>query len=92
MTMIDADAAFRFYLSRDGDVMAVGVAEGTTGPQIGTPAMLQPPGTLRAIMQGADYDDYAIASDGQRFVMKVAAGQSQPQRIHIVTDWLSLLR
>ena len=81
-----------FYLTRDGDVMTVSVGEGPTGPQIGTPAMLQPPGTLRAIVQGADYDDYAVASDGQRFVMKVTAGQPQPQRIHIVTDWLSLLK
>lgn len=80
-----------FYLSLDGAVMAVGVREGSTGPQIGAPAML-PLGNLRAIMQGADYDDYAVASDGQRFVMKVAAGQRQPQRIHVVTDWLSLLK
>jgi len=87
-----SDANELFYLSRDGDVMAVSVREGSTGPQIGAPAMLLPPGQLRTIMQGGDYDDYAVASDGQRFVMKVAAGQRQPQRIHLVTDWLSLLK
>jgi eukaryotic-like serine/threonine-protein kinase len=87
-----SDGKELFYLSRDGDVMAVGVRDGPTGPEIGTPAMLQPPGTLRAIVQGADYDDYDVASDGQRFVMKVAAGQPQPQRLHIVTDWLSLFK
>ncbi len=87
-----SDGSELFYLSLDGDVMAVGVRESPTGPQIGAPAMLLPPGNLRAIMQGADYDDYAVASDGQRFVMKVAAGQSQPQRIHVVTDWLSLVK
>ena len=44
------DGTELFYLSRDGDVMAVSVGW-SDGAVIGAPAMLQPPGGLRAIMQ-----------------------------------------
>jgi eukaryotic-like serine/threonine-protein kinase len=81
-----------FYLSPDGGLMAVSVNEGPTGPEVGRPTMLVPAGSLRAVTQGPDYDDYAVTSDGQRFLVKVPAAHLQPQRIHIVVDWISLLK
>jgi Tol biopolymer transport system component len=42
-------------------------------------------------VQGAMYDDYAPAPDGQRFLVKIPAAQEKP-RLAVVTNWTSLLR
>jgi dipeptidyl aminopeptidase/acylaminoacyl peptidase len=85
------DAKELFYLSLDGRLMVVNVREGPTGPEIGVPATLVPADRLRAVVQGPDYDDYAVSTDGQRFLVKVRAGQGERQRLHVVVDWMSLL-
>jgi Tol biopolymer transport system component len=85
------DAKELFYLSLDGRLMVVNVREGPTGPEIGVPATLVPADRLRAVVQGPDYDDYAVSTDGQRFLVKVRAGQAERQRLHVVVDWMSLL-
>jgi Tol biopolymer transport system component len=81
-----------FYLSLDGRLMAVSIREGATGPEVGAPTTLVPADRLRAVVQGPDYDDYAVTADGQRFLVKRPAGEGQRQRIHVVLDWPSRLK
>jgi Tol biopolymer transport system component len=80
-----------FYLSLDGALMAVDVGEGTTGPEVGIPTTLVPADELRAVVQGPDYDDYAVSADGERFLVKRAATEDERPRIHVLLDWPSLL-
>ena len=81
-----------FYLSPDGRLMAVDVREGTSGLAVGIPTVLVAAADLRAVVQGPDYDDYAVTADGQRFLVKRPAGEGQRQRIHVVLDWPSRLK
>jgi dipeptidyl aminopeptidase/acylaminoacyl peptidase len=78
-----------FYLSLDGRLMAVSVREGATGPEVGAPTTLVPADRLRAVVQGPDYDDYAVTADGQRFLVKVLAAPQERQRIHVLLDGIS---
>ena len=81
-----------FYLALDGRLMAVNVRLGATGIEVGIPTPLMPADRLKAVVQGPDYDDYDVTADGQRFLVKVAAGQSQRQRIHVLLNWTSPLQ
>ncbi len=80
-----------FYLSQDRSLMAVDVREGVTGAEIGIPAVLVPASELKAVVQGLDYDDYAVANDGQRFLIKTPVADRGSQRIHVMLNWPSLL-
>jgi Tol biopolymer transport system component len=86
-----ADGRELFYLSRDADLMAVTVREGPRGLEVGMPATLVAAQDLRAVVEGPDYSDYAVTSDGQRFLVK-RAEENRQQRIHVLLDWPSLLR
>ena len=76
-----------FYLSPDGRLMAATVRETPTGLEVGIPTMLVPADRLKAVVQGMDYDDYAVTSNGQRFLVKVNASKDSRQRIHVLLDW-----
>ena len=76
-----------FYLALDGRLMAVDVRLGATGIKVGIPTPLMPADRLKPVVQGPDYDDYDVTADGQRFLVKVAAGQSKRQRIHVLLNW-----
>jgi Tol biopolymer transport system component len=76
-----------FYLSPDGRLMAASVREGATGLEVGIPTVLIPADRLKAIVQGMDYDDYAVTSNGQRFLVKVNASKDSRQRIHVLLNW-----
>jgi serine/threonine protein kinase len=80
-----------FYLSLDGALMAVDVRDGTRGLELGMPSALIAPSTLRAVVQGPDYSDYAVSADGQRFLFKSLGASTEPQRIHMLLDWPSLV-
>jgi Tol biopolymer transport system component len=80
-----------FYLALEGSLMAVGIGAGASGLEVGLPTTLAPATELQAIMQGPDYNDYAVSADGQRFLVRRQADGSQRQRIHVVLDWPSLL-
>jgi hypothetical protein len=80
-----------FYLSLDGRLMAVDVREGPSGPEVGIPRVLVPARQLRAVVQGPDYDDYAVTADGQRFLVKRLLDAAARQRIHVLLDWPSLV-
>jgi hypothetical protein len=40
---------------------------------------------------GPEYDDYAPSADGERFLVKVPVEEKQVVRMHVVTNWQSLL-
>jgi Tol biopolymer transport system component len=80
-----------FFLSPDGSLMALTVRTGAEGLEVGMPTPLVPAKTLRAVVQGPDYDDYDVSSDGQHFLIKRAEGGERP-RIHVLLDWPSLLK
>ena len=42
-------------------------------------------------MVSADVDDYAVTSDGQRFLVKRPLEAEEGQRIHVLVEWPSLL-
>ena len=81
-----------FYLAPDGGLMAVDVRDGASGPEVGIPSVLVRAADLRAVLQGPDYDDYAVSPDGQRFLVKRPAREDERQRIHVVLDWQSGLK
>jgi Tol biopolymer transport system component len=80
-----------FYLSLEGALMAVDVRDGAKGLEVGMPTTLVTPGALRAVVLGPDYSDYAVSSDGQRFLFKSATSRSEPSRIHVLLDWPALV-
>ena len=77
-----------FYLSPDGQLMAVDVREGALGPDAGMPTVLVPADKAMAEMWGRD--DYAVTADGQRFLVKTRI-EEEDRRIHVLLNWTSLL-
>ena len=75
-----------FFQASDGQLMVVDVREGATGPDVSLPTALFHLGAF-----AADYDMYAVSADGQRFLVKVPVQDETPPRIHVVTNWTSLL-
>jgi Tol biopolymer transport system component len=76
-----------FYLSLDGGLMAASVKETATGVEIGIPTALVTPDRLNAIVEGPDYDDYAVSANGQKFLVKKAASKNDRQRLHMLLNW-----
>jgi Tol biopolymer transport system component len=74
-----------FYRS-GGTLMAVDVREGASGLEVGTPAVLVSADALTDV-----FLDYAVTPDGQRFLVKMRVEEDVTQRIHVVTNWSSLL-
>jgi Tol biopolymer transport system component len=79
-----------FFLSLDGGLMAVDVRPEGTGLGVGIPSTLVPARELRAAVQGPDYTDYSVTSDGQRFLVKRSV-ENVRERLHVLLDWPSLL-
>jgi dipeptidyl aminopeptidase/acylaminoacyl peptidase len=81
-----------FYLQLDGSLMAASVREGKGGLEVGMPVVLVPARDLRAVTTAPDYDDYAVSSDGQRFLIKRADDDAPRQAIHLLLEWPSLVK
>ncbi len=81
-----------FFLSPDASLMSVAVRSGASGLELGLPTTLIAAKELNAVVQGASYSDYAVSSDGQRFLVKRHANDAERQRIHVLLDWPSLLK
>jgi hypothetical protein len=80
-----------FYVAADTRLMSVPVAltpEGQT-PSVGVPAPL-----FRTRLVGVDQPkaQYAVAADGQRFLMNVIADEATISPITIVQNWTAALR
>jgi serine/threonine protein kinase/Tol biopolymer transport system component len=76
-----------FFASLDGQLMSVDFRVVADRPEVDLPKSLFPIGAF----SGPNYDDYAPSADGQRFLVKVAVDKVQPVRMHVVTNWPSLL-
>jgi Tol biopolymer transport system component len=81
-----------FYLSTDRSIVSVSVRETPAGLELGTPTTIVPTDRMNAVSQGGDYDDWDLAPDGQRFLVKVSATPNQRQQIHVLVDWPSVLQ
>jgi hypothetical protein len=42
-------------------------------------------------LQGSGYDDYAVSSDGQRFLAKLRVEEDRRPQLHIIANWTALL-
>ncbi len=77
-----------FYISPDGDLMAVPVAL-TPALSVGTPQKLfRTPIDPAGVMTYAQFD---AAPDGQRFLMVVPSTDA-PQPVNVILNWQSLLK
>jgi hypothetical protein len=81
-----------FYLAADGALMAVDVRVTAAGLDVGLPTTLAPARDFQALVQGPDYNDYAVTADGQRFLVRRPSDPNARQRLHVLLDWPSLLR
>ena len=86
------DGGELFFLSLDGGLMSVAARNGATGLEVELPTTLIPAGTLQADINGPDFTDYAVTSDGRRFLVKRPVDLGNRQRIHVLLDWTSLLK
>jgi Tol biopolymer transport system component len=80
-----------FYLSLDGALMAVSLRDGRARLEVGMPNPLVAAEDLQAVVEGPDYNDYAVTADGQRFLVKRSVEEGKKQRIHVLLDWTSLV-
>jgi Tol biopolymer transport system component len=76
-----------FFLDLNGALMAVDVHEGKAGLQVGIPTMLVSAGRLRAVVEGPDFDDYAVTADGRHFLVKRHGEKNEKPRIHVLVNW-----
>jgi eukaryotic-like serine/threonine-protein kinase len=81
-----------FYLGLDGSLMRVDVRTGPAGLELGMPQTLVAARDFGAVLEGPDYTDYGVTSDGQRFLVKRPIEGSERPRVHVLLDWPSLLR
>jgi Tol biopolymer transport system component/tRNA A-37 threonylcarbamoyl transferase component Bud32 len=70
-----------FYLSQDGDLMSVAVKPGAP-PEPGIPKVL----FRTRIPVAAQLDQYAVAADGQRFLL-LESLENQARPFTVVVDW-----
>jgi Tol biopolymer transport system component len=76
-----------FYASPDGRLMAVDVRAQAGQIEVGLPQAL-----FSGVIAGPTGDHYAVAAEGQRFLVAVPVDNDPRARIHVVTNWTSLLR
>jgi Tol biopolymer transport system component len=82
-----ADGKELFFVSRRNMLTAVEVQEGANGLEVGLPTELfEVP-----IVTRPQLDEYAVSADGQRFLVKAPIEGDPGERIHVVTNWTSLL-
>ena len=78
-----------FYLDRSGRLMAVSVTPSDAELRLGTPAPLFTP-RLRNLNN--QVEQYLVASDGQRFLVKVPVDSSpEANAIRVIVNWPALL-
>ena len=87
-----ADGRELFYVAPDGMLMSVGVKPGENF-EASAPVALFKTGIPRAGAAGtyAYALNYAVARDGQRFLISVATGQSDTAATNIVINWTAVL-
>jgi Tol biopolymer transport system component len=76
-----------FYVSPAGQLMAVDVRATGDRIDIGLPVAL-----FSGVIADPTTDHYSATADGQRFLVPVPVGGNARMRIHVVTNWTSLLK
>ena len=82
-----SDGTELFYATLDRELVAVEMRTAGDRLEVGLPVSLF---ELQGL-QGPGYDDYAVSQDGERFLVKLAVEEAVEPRLHIVTNWTSLL-
>jgi Tol biopolymer transport system component len=82
-----ADGKELFYL-QGASLVAVEIKAAGDTLDVGLPTKLFD----IPIYRGPGLDDYAVGADGQRFLIKAPLTGHQPQKIHVITNWTSLLK
>jgi Tol biopolymer transport system component len=82
-----SDGKELYYINYERQLMAVAVRG--EGDQLA----VELPTKLFQVesIQGSGYDDYAVADNGQRFLVKLPTDESIEPRLHIMVNWPSLL-
>ena len=75
-----------FYVTRGGLLMAVEVRASSDRLEVGLPVRL-----FGGVQGSGTIDTYAVTRDGQRFLAIVPIGSAARGKIHVVTNWTSLL-
>jgi Tol biopolymer transport system component len=75
-----------FYVSPAGRLMAVDVGAKGDRIEVGLPVAL-----FAGVNPDPSTDHYAATADGQRFLVPLPVGEEAAARIHVVTNWTSLL-
>ena len=83
-----ADGRELYYLDPEGNLMAMAVAQTAQAFTAGPPRLLFDTG-LRRVRSGVE--EYAVARDGQRFLVKLPAGGDTQAGFSIVLNWPALL-
>ena len=76
-----------FYFGPDGSIMAVDVRAGTS-IEPGTPHAL----FKTSVQPSFTTDQYAVAADGQRFLIMNPVGEARPVPMTAVLDWPALIK
>ena len=78
-----------FYLSLDSKIMAAPVKSSSEGQsvEIGTPAALFAVRVPNVLPFGASRQQYAVSSDGQRFLVNVSADEGAASPITLIYNW-----
>ena len=76
-----------FYLSASGQLMEVAVT-GSRPPQIGRPRPLFDTGLEMA----GNIDQYAVSSDGTRFLLRRPRSNASGADLHVIVNWPTLLK
>jgi hypothetical protein len=77
-----------FYVALDGRLMAVAISLSANGqaPEVGTPVALFAPPLGGAVQQGDSRHQYAVASDGQRFLVATVTEEATSP-ITVILNW-----
>ena len=78
-----------FYVSLDSRMMAAPVKVSPDGQALetGTPAALFPVRIAGGPLQGTNLQQYAVSSDGQRFLVNLAADEGTTSPITVILNW-----
>ena len=78
-----------FYVSLDSKMMAAPVKLSPDGKSLetGTPAALFPVRIAGGPLPGINKQQYAVSSDGQRFLVNLAVGEGTASPITLIYNW-----
>jgi len=76
-----------FFVTPTARLMSVDFHAAGDRPEVGLPTLLFELTGFSLLV----YDDYAPAADGQRFLVKRPVDEARPTRMHVITNWPTLL-